>query len=271
MGGQRYLVLHPFNRVPILDHGGFRLYETAAIALYADEAFAGPSLQPKELRQRAKMHQWISALNNYYYPYMAYHLGHERLIYPTLGIPADEKVVVHALPRIAVALDVMEREFAHEDDYLVGDQLTLADLFLLPMTTLSLTPEGQEMLKAKPRINAWCARMDALPSVVKVRATVAPHIGEPVEHARKWVDNHRPRYSVRSLGCIISMAEPSKIGVIGLYFAVVIKGDFHGRRNRSTTTHCGIRSRPIRRHRFDSIRGTRACRSIFNQEFRHDL
>ena len=93
MGSPAHLALHPFNRVPILDHGGFRIYETSAIALYADEAFAGPALQPKDPRQRARMHQWISAVGSYYYPYMSYHLSHERLIYPALGIVPDEKVV----------------------------------------------------------------------------------------------------------------------------------------------------------------------------------
>jgi len=93
MGGPSHLSLHPFNRVPILDHSGFRLYETSAIALYTDEAFAGPALQPKDLHQRARMDQWISAVGNYYYPYMSYHLSHERLIYPALGIAPDEKVV----------------------------------------------------------------------------------------------------------------------------------------------------------------------------------
>lgn len=195
MGGKRHLDLHPFNRVPILEHDGFRLYETAAIALYVDEAFAGQSLQPKDARQRALMHQWISALSSYYYPNIAFHVGHERLIYPALGIAADEKVVAHALPRIAVALDVMEQALAGGRDHLVGDQLSLADFFLLPtMTTLSLTPEGADMLGHKPNIRAWRARMEGLPSVVAVRAAVAPHIGKPLEHARKWVDTHRPRY-----------------------------------------------------------------------------
>lgn len=194
MGGASHLALHPFNRVPILDHKGFRVYETSAISLYADDVFAGPSLQPKDPHSRAKMHQWMSALNSYYYPYIAFHLGHERIVYPSLGIAPDEKVVAHALPRIAVALDVMERELSKQD-YLAGDQLTLADFFLLPtMTTLSLTPEGQDMLKPKSRIAAWRARMEALPGVMTVRAAVAPHIGKPVEHARKWVDTHRPRY-----------------------------------------------------------------------------
>jgi glutathione S-transferase len=144
---------------------------------------------------RAKMHQWTSVVSSYFYPYMSYHVSHERMIYPALGIAPDKKVVAHALPRIAVALDVMERELEHERDYLVGDQLTLTDFFILPTTTgLNMTPEGQEMLKSKPRIGAWRARMEAQPAVTKVRAMVAPHIGKPVEHVRKWVETHRPRY-----------------------------------------------------------------------------
>ncbi|HEY0646957.1 glutathione S-transferase family protein [Phenylobacterium sp.] len=195
MGQARHLALHPFNRVPILEHDGFRIYETSAIALYADEAFKGPSLQPADLRQRAAMHRWLSALNAYFYPYMAYHLGHERIVYPNLGIAPDEKVVAAALPKIATCLEVMETELEANGDYLVAGSLSLADLFLLPsLTTLSRTPEGQEMLAGKPRIRDWWSRMQGRPAVRQVLAMVAPHINQPVEHARKWVDGHRPRY-----------------------------------------------------------------------------
>ena len=69
MGSPRHLALHPFNRVPILDHDGFVLYGTSAIAAYADEAFDGPPLQPDDPKERARMNRWISSLNNYYYPY----------------------------------------------------------------------------------------------------------------------------------------------------------------------------------------------------------
>ena len=57
-----------------------------------------------------------------------------------------------------------------------------------------MTPEGQQMLKGRPKIGAWRGRMEEQPAVIKVRATAAPHIGKPVEHARKWVETHRPRY-----------------------------------------------------------------------------
>jgi glutathione S-transferase len=195
MGGPRHLALHPFGRVPILDHAGFRLYETAAIAAYVDEAFTGPALQPTSAQARARMNQWVSALNGYYYPYIAFHLSHERLIYPALGIAPDEKVVAVALPKIATGLQVMERELDHGRPYLVDERPTLADFFMLPtMTTLGFTPEGQAMLADKPRIAGWRQRMEALPSVAAVRTMAMPHFGKPVEHARAWVDSHRPRY-----------------------------------------------------------------------------
>ena len=41
-----YTDLHPFGRMPAFEHDGFRLFETAAISRYVDEAFAGPALQP---------------------------------------------------------------------------------------------------------------------------------------------------------------------------------------------------------------------------------
>jgi glutathione S-transferase len=61
MGKPSHLALHPFNRVPILQHGDFTLYETSAIATYLDDTFDEPALQPKGVRERARMHQWISA------------------------------------------------------------------------------------------------------------------------------------------------------------------------------------------------------------------
>jgi glutathione S-transferase len=195
MGGPRHLTLHPFNRVPILEHGDFRLYETSAIIAYVDEVFAGHKLTPSDPQRRALMNQWISNLSAYIYPYFAFHIGHERLIYPALGIEPDEKVVAAALPRVRTALDVIERQFQHGADFLIGSELTLADFALLPcMTTLSLTPEGADMLASQKMTGAWRARMEALPSVIQVRMQVAPYVGKPVEHARAWVKSHRPRY-----------------------------------------------------------------------------
>ena len=65
---------------------------------------------------------------------MIYHVTHERLVYPQLGIASDEKVVAHALPEVERALEVLERVLGHGGDYLLGSELTLADFFMLPAT-----------------------------------------------------------------------------------------------------------------------------------------
>ena len=134
MGSPKHLALHPFDRVPILQHGDFMLYETSAIVAYLEELFPTPSLQPDTTQGRARMNQWISAVNSYYYPYMIYHVGHERNVFPRLGIPSDEKVVAHALPKIEVGLQVAEKQLSHGQGFLLGEEVTLADYYLLPST-----------------------------------------------------------------------------------------------------------------------------------------
>ena len=193
MGKPSHLALHPFDRVPILRHGDFTVYETSAIVAYIDETFLRHPLQPRSIPDRARMDQWISMVNSYYYPYMIYHVTHERLVFPELGIASDEKVVAHALPKVELGLQVAERQLAHGKDYLLGSELTLADFYLLPSTfAFSLTDEGKAMYPKYPAFSRWRERMEALPSVRRLRADLPPRA--PIEHARKWAVSHRPKY-----------------------------------------------------------------------------
>jgi glutathione S-transferase len=193
MGTPEHLALHPFNRVPILRHGDFTLYETSAIASYIDEAFDGPRLTPKDVRERARMDQWVSAVNAYYYHYMIHHVTHERIVFPELGIASDEKVVAHALPKVEIGLGVLERELSRGQEYLIGPELTLADFFMLPSTfAFSLTEEGKAMYPKYPAFCRWRERMENLPTTRKLRAIQPPRA--PIAHAREWANSHRPKY-----------------------------------------------------------------------------
>ena len=193
MGKPTHLALHPFNRVPILQHGDFTVYETSAIVNYVEETFDNVALRPASPRERARMDQWISTVNSYYYPYMIYHVSHERRVFPELGIASDEKVVAHALPKIEVGLQVLEDELGDGRDYLLGFQLTLADFYLLPsIYAFGLTQEGKRIYPKYPAFCRWRERMEALPSVRSFRAALPPHA--PIEHAREWAVSHRPKY-----------------------------------------------------------------------------
>ena len=77
------------------------------------------------------MNQWIGNLNWYFYPEMIYHVSHERMVYPELGIPGNDLIVQRAMPMIR-ALEVMEKELSDGRPFLLGDAITMADYFLLP-------------------------------------------------------------------------------------------------------------------------------------------
>jgi len=139
------------------------------------------------------MNRRISAVNGYYYPYLIYHVYHERNVYPQLRIPSDEKVVAAAMPKVEVCLQVMERELQTGNAFLAGPEATLADFFMLPMIhAFGFAPESQTLYPKHPAIGAWRERMEALPAVKRFRAAQPPR--GPIEHARRWVDGHRPKY-----------------------------------------------------------------------------
>ncbi len=191
MGKAGGWTLHPFDRVPVLTHGDFTLYETAAIAGYVDDAFFGPALAPANPRERARMNQWISSVNEYYYPWIVRHLVHERVVLHELGIAADEARVAAALPHIDRGLDVLETTLGAGTAFLAGDRPTLADYFMLPpLLTLGGIDEGREALARMPATTAWIARMAVRPEVLSVAEALPPRA--PIEHAHPWAADHRP-------------------------------------------------------------------------------
>src|ERR1700758_2280852 len=48
---------HPFGRVPVMEHDGFMLYESAAIMRYLDRVMPAPPLTPADPKAAARMDQ----------------------------------------------------------------------------------------------------------------------------------------------------------------------------------------------------------------------
>ena len=150
-----YLLLHPFGKIPTLQHGRFTLYETIAITRYIDEGFDGPSLQPTDATMRARMMQLMCMSDSYGYRPLVWDVYVERVSNPEEGKPTDEIRVAQALPRAKKYLKAVN-EIAQVGLWLLGDKPTLADLYLAPMFGYFLkTPEGQNLLKQLPRLEGW--------------------------------------------------------------------------------------------------------------------
>lgn len=149
-----YLEHHPFGRIPAFEHDGFRLFEASAIARYADEAFDGPALQPKEARSRARMNQIIGLLDAYGYRAMVWDVAVERLEQN----PPDEALIAKGLSQAEAVLRTLSALKA-DGPWLLGSQLTLADLHAAPIIGYFVkVAEGRELLARFADISDWYAR-----------------------------------------------------------------------------------------------------------------
>lgn len=162
---ESYLELHPFGTIPCLRQGDFVLYETGAITRYVDETCPGPNLQPEDTRQRARMNQIISVLDNYAYRPMVWDVYVQRIAVPEGGGQPDEAIIESGLRQSDRVLQQLDG-WCGAGDFVAGNSLTLADLYAYPMLLyFSQTEEGADRLQSMPRVQAWMERMQVRPSV----------------------------------------------------------------------------------------------------------
>lgn len=167
---QAHLERHPFGKVPVLDHGGFRVLETMAIARYLNDVLPGPSLIPAAPKDRARMDMAVGLIDSYGYGALiggvaAYHL------FPDFVGGKNEAMRQGGIKNGRTLLDLLMRTKAGSP-FLAGD-LSLADLFLAPIAAyVSLTPDKDALFGAEG-FAEWWSRIQDRPSF---KAT-QPHLG----------------------------------------------------------------------------------------------
>lgn len=158
-----HLKMHPFGKMPVMQHGDVFLYESLAIAHYIDKAFDGPVLQPSDALGQAEVLRWISIVNAYVFPVMN-RFFKERIVKPSWKFDVDTAFVESAIEPLKLQVRLIN-EAVSKDSFLVGDRLTLADCFLFPnFLFYSLTPEGAALIADAKGATAWLKRMQARPS-----------------------------------------------------------------------------------------------------------
>lgn len=159
-----HLARHPFGRMPVLDHGDFRLYEAQAILRYLDRILPEPALTPTDPEAAARMDQVLGVTDWYVFPQLSSGVVFPRLIAPMFGMPTDEAKIAENLPKARVSLTELARLLGHQP-YFGGETVSLADLHLAPQVLfLGEFEEGRELAAPHDNLRAWAARMAARPS-----------------------------------------------------------------------------------------------------------
>ncbi|NKC01592.1 MAG: hypothetical protein GKR90_24250 [Pseudomonadales bacterium] len=167
--GETFLELNPRGRVPALCHDDFVVYESTAIVEYLDALHPTPPLYGADVRQAALIRQTVAEIECYL-----------SLNIPTFAGNLFTGQAKTAWDAIAQAAQNALIEFDHyehvlsNNDYLVHDALSAADIMLYPLFTVfcraSTHPDAttldivSQLGTRYPRLTKWQTRVEAIPN-----------------------------------------------------------------------------------------------------------
>jgi glutathione S-transferase len=109
------------------------------------------------MNQLAGINDW------YFFPQVSAKIGFQRMAVPMMGGTPNEEVCAAAKPDAVKCVQAIEGLMG--DVFMVGDQVTIADLMFAPhVFYFSLTPEGREIM-GSGKLQRWIERMQARPSM----------------------------------------------------------------------------------------------------------
>jgi glutathione S-transferase len=146
--------IHPFGKVPVMRHGDFTLFESKAIATYADRAFPGVKLFPDDARLCGTIEQWTSVLNTTVFPVFLPYLRAYFIVHIEGGEP-DRGAIGRAVADVRAHIAVLDKAVS-ASGHLAGAGFTYADMALMPwLFYLRDLPESGEALAAARSLTAY--------------------------------------------------------------------------------------------------------------------
>ncbi len=167
-----YQKINPAREVPSLEHEGALISQSVAIIEYLDEAFPTPPLYPKELHRRARVRQLCEIINC---THPLQNLKVLQYLEKDLGINADQKNkwLSEWLHRSFQAYEEIIRHTG--GIFSVGDQVTAADLFLIPQIfSAQRFNIDTTQYKLISKIEAACLQEEAFKQAHPLRQTDTP-------------------------------------------------------------------------------------------------
>jgi len=158
-----HLEHQPFGQVPyITQDDGFELFESRAIGRYLAVLGSGPELIPTDPKAQAKFEQAASVEYAQLEP-ISGGLIEEKVVKQFLGQTTDEGRVKALVVQLEDKLDIIDAILSKQK-YLAGDEITLADLFIIPTLALIFELLGLGNLEKRLHIQRWWEEISSRPT-----------------------------------------------------------------------------------------------------------
>jgi len=163
-----FATINPNRLVPVLEDGDLRLTESSAILKYLADKIGSPAY-PKDLKQRARVNEVMDWLNTNFYREYGYNLVYPQL-FAHLRRPTEESQRVTlewGKEKSKGWLQILNDHWlGPKNQYLCGDQITIADYFGAAFVTLGEIIRCD--LSPYPNVQRWLGNMKRLRSWPKV-------------------------------------------------------------------------------------------------------
>ncbi|AFE04893.1 hypothetical protein COCOR_02880 [Corallococcus coralloides DSM 2259] len=154
-----YLGINPNGRVPVLDDGGFVLWESRAIMVYLAEKTPGQTLLPTDAQGRADVNRWLFWCSAHMAPANTV-LVQENFVKQRTGRgPPDPAEVARGEALFAQTAPVLDSHLAGRT-WVTQERLTLADLSLA--ASFALAGPARLPIEGYANLRAWLGRVQEL-------------------------------------------------------------------------------------------------------------
>lgn len=154
--------LNPKCCVPVLEAGDFVLTESSAILKYLADLHDS-ALYPKDLKQRARVNEYMDWFNTDFYRSWGYDFIYPQVLpHHARATAADTRATIaFGKAESHKTLQLLDQKLLGGKRWLCGDALTIADLFAAAIVSLGALVGADEAPYA--RVRRWMNKIRAIP------------------------------------------------------------------------------------------------------------
>ena len=164
--------ISPLGKIPVLQEDDYYLPDSSAILDYLEVSYPSPSLYPKDPRDRGRAVFLEEYADGGISTKATVAIFFQRLVGPRfMGQPTDETVVQKAIDEdVPPMLDYLESLLAGGQQFLVGGELSVADIAVTTQFVNLAHAQYTVDEKRWPNLAAYLDRMMARPSFASLMA-----------------------------------------------------------------------------------------------------